>query len=70
MACRLLGAKALFEPMLTYSQLDHKEQNSLKYQSIFTQETAYENVFFQRCSNVGYNGRSFSSGIPVWVHFK
>ena len=29
-ACRLLGAKPLFELMLTYSQLNHKEQNSVK----------------------------------------
>ena len=33
MACRLLGAKPLSEPMLTYSQLGLKEQNSVKYQS-------------------------------------
>ena len=31
MACRLLGAKPLSELVLTYSQLDHKEQNSVKY---------------------------------------
>ena len=31
MACRLLGAKPLSEPMLTYCQLDHKEQNQVKY---------------------------------------
>ena len=31
MACRLLGAKQLSEPMLTDSQLDPKEQNSVKY---------------------------------------
>ena len=31
MAWRLLGAKPLSEPMQTWSQLDHKEQNSMKY---------------------------------------
>ena len=34
MACRLFGARPLFEPMLTYSQLDYWEQTSgkiLKY---------------------------------------
>ena len=35
MACRLLGARSLSEPMLTYSQLGNKEQNSVKYQSKF-----------------------------------
>ena len=35
MACCLLRAKPLSEPMLTYSQLGHKEQNSVKYQSKF-----------------------------------
>ena len=33
MACRLDGAKPLTEPMLTYCQLDRKEQYSVKYQS-------------------------------------
>ena len=31
MACRLVGAKPLFEPMLEYSKLDHKEQISVKF---------------------------------------
>ena len=31
MACRLLGAKPLSEPMLTFSQFDHKEENSVEY---------------------------------------
>ena len=31
MACRLLGAKPLYEPILTYSQLEPKEQDSVKY---------------------------------------
>ena len=31
MACHLLGAKPLPEPMLTYCQLDPKEQTSVKF---------------------------------------
>ena len=31
MARRLVGAKALSEPMLAYGQLDHKERNSVIY---------------------------------------
>ena len=33
MACRLFGAKPLPEPMLTYYQLDPKEQISVKFES-------------------------------------
>ena len=50
MACRLVGAKPLFEPMLEYSQLHHWEQNSVKsYRNfyIFIQENAFENVVWQ-----------------------
>ena len=31
MACRLVSAKPLSEPMLPYCQLDHKEHNSVKF---------------------------------------
>ena len=31
MACRLVGAKPLSEPMLEYYQLDPKEQTSMKF---------------------------------------
>ena len=31
MACRLFGAKPLSEPMLSYCQLDPKEQTSVKF---------------------------------------
>ena len=33
MACRLIGAKPLSEPMLTYCQLDLWEQTSVKFKS-------------------------------------
>ena len=33
MARRLVGAKPLPEPMLTYGQLDPKEQTSVKFES-------------------------------------
>ena len=31
MACRLVGAKPLFEPVMEYCLMDHKEQISVKY---------------------------------------
>ena len=44
MACRLLGAKPLPEPMLTYCQLDPQEQifyyNSNKNTKLFIHENA------------------------------
>ena len=54
MACRLLGAKPLPELMLTYCQLDHQEQISVKFErnsNIFRPENAFENVV---CQNGGY----------------
>ena len=31
MACRLVGAKSLYESMMTYCELDPKEQITMKY---------------------------------------
>ena len=39
MACHLVGAKPLSEPMLEYHQLDPKEQTTISYQ-----ENAFEKV--------------------------
>ena len=60
MACRLLGAKPLSEPMLTYSQLGHKKQNSVKHQSQF-------NVSFRKMRLKMLSGkwRSFCLGLNV-----
>ena len=47
MAFRLLGTKSFSEPMLTYNELDPKEQKSMKIyrnSNIFVQENAFENV--------------------------
>ena len=47
MACRLVGAKPLSEPMLGYCQLEPKEQTSVKTKQnsqILTQENIVENV--------------------------
>ena len=47
MACRLLGAKPLLEPMLPDCQLDPYEQKSVKFESKykdFIHENADENV--------------------------
>ena len=46
MACRLVGAKPLFEPMLTY-RVDPQEQTSVKFESkckTFLHENAFEEV--------------------------
>ena len=54
MACRLLGAKPLPEPMLANCQLDSWQQISVKfyrYSTIFIQENAFENVV---CQNGGH----------------
>ena len=52
MACRLLGAKALPEPMLAYCQLNKFQWNSNRNSIIFIQENAFESV-------VGQNGDYF-----------
>ena len=47
MACYLLSAKALPEPILTYCQLDTQEQSSVISQSkykFFIEEKAFENA--------------------------
>ena len=40
--CRLVGAKPLPEPILTYCQLDHWEQNSVNF------ESKYKTVFYMK----------------------
>ena len=48
MACRLFGAKPLFEPMLDYSQLNTLEQMVFEIQKILFQKMhlkiSFENV--------------------------
>ena len=47
MACRLLGAKPLCEPILTYCKCDSKEQTSVKFESntkLFIHENVLEDV--------------------------
>ena len=64
MACHLVGAKPLSEPMLAYCQLDPLEQTSAKSESkfiFFIQENAFENVVWKmtailcrpQCVNTG-----------------
>ena len=57
MACRLLGAKPLHEPMLAYCWLDSWEHISVIYESefIFIQENAIKNAVYQ-------NGGHFVQG--------
>ena len=60
MACRLVGAKPLSEPLLEYCELDHWEQKSVKWtignknqwnlnrnSNIFIQENAFENIVWK-----------------------
>ena len=53
MACRLVGAKPLPEPMLAYWQVNSGEQIQVKFksESIFIQEDLFENV---ACQNGGH----------------
>ena len=44
MACRLIGAKPLPEPILSYCQFDHQEQTSVKLESRYI-FVIHENVF-------------------------
>ena len=53
MACRLDGAKPLFEPMLEYCLWDPKERTSVKSDrksNIFIYENALENVVCEMAS--------------------
>ena len=48
MACHLVGAKPLSEPMQEYCQLDPQEQTSMKYYSksiYFIEENAFECMY-------------------------
>ena len=50
MACRLFGAKPLFEPMLVYCYLGSWEHSSAKFQSkfkLFIRENAFQNVVWK-----------------------
>ena len=58
MDCRFFGAKPLPEPMLSYSQLNPKEQTSMKFEWKF-QTFHYDNAF----KNIVWgNGGHFSGG--------
>ena len=53
MACRLVGAKSLSEPMLDYCQLDPCEHISVKIKknaTIFIEENVRENVVCEMAS--------------------
>ena len=54
MACRLIGAKPLFEPMTEYYQFNSEEQtwhfNRNSY--VFIQENAFENIVCQKSANL------------------
>ena len=55
MACRLIGAKPLPEPTLTYCQLDPKEQTSVKFESRygnFIPKNAFQNVVCEMADNL------------------
>ena len=51
MACRLVGAKPLSEPMLKNCQLDPKEQNSVKIQSKFIHFHSRKCIWICRLEN-------------------
>ena len=45
MACRLVGAKPLPDPMLTFCQLDPQEQTTVKFESKCKKKSIDENAF-------------------------
>ena len=50
MACHLFGTKPLSEPMMTYCQLDPKENISMNYYlkfKVFIQQNAFENIIWE-----------------------
>ena len=58
MACRLIGAKPLLEPMLPYCLLDHKEHNSVKFSSKFIYLHSWKCLWMCRLENGGHFSRS------------
>ena len=63
MACRLIGAEPLSEPMLPFCQFDYSEQTSVQYQSKFI-------YFHSRKCNWKCrleNGSHFVSGSVCWT---
>ena len=64
MTCRLSGAKSLPEPMLTYCQLGHLEQNSVTFEkksNIYIQENAFEDVVCEMAAILSRGGRELQS---------
>ena len=61
MACRLLGAKPLSEPMLPYYQLDPKEYISVKFYSKFKK--------IQKFSLKKMQMKMSSADLPTITHF-
>ena len=57
MACRLVGAKPLSQPMLEYCQLDPWEQTSMKFQSQFIH--FYSRKCIWKCRNFNRNSYIF-----------
>ena len=58
MACRLLGAKPLSKPMVTYCQLDLREQTSVKFESKY--KTFHSRKCIWKCCR--WNGGHFVQG--------
>ena len=69
MACRLLGAKPLSEPMLTYCQLEPKEYISMKYHFKLNYFHSRKCVWTCRLRNGGHfvQGRWVKEASPVCV---
>ena len=54
MACQLFGAKPLSKPMLSYCQLDPKEQTSVKFQSKYKNFHSWKCIWKYRIWNGGH----------------
>ena len=73
MACRLVGAKPLSEPMMEYWTLRNKLQWNLKQNShIFSQENAFENIVCKMAAILSRpqcdNSHRSSSTSSKWHH--
>ena len=69
MACRLVSAKPLSEPILEYFQLDDEEQISVKsYQNsnIFIQQNAFKNVVCEMAFCLSFNVLNYL--LLVWEY--
>ena len=70
MACRLIGAKPLSQPMLGYCQLDPKEQTSVKFLSKYKIFHSQKCIWKHRLRNGGHFDQGEMSQHSVYAFLK